>query len=183
MDQFRQDLQYVRGVVEKKEALSLPKSIPILWAIICGIGLALQDFSPSSVAVFWMCAVPIGFVLSAVMGALYCRERELSGWSDAKQLLHWLTIPVAIGLLFYIIGMRSSPQVLGAQMSLLIVAMVYFLAGLHLNRVWLFGGSAMVVCIIGIPFLPGYPFAATGVTVAAALLFGAFAKGSRKGEL
>lgn len=179
MDQFQKDLRFVRDAVERQEARALPAAIPVLWAGICGVGLTLQDVQPRGASIFWMCAVPSGILLSVVLGSMYSKGQVASPRRDLIQILHWLSIPFAMAILVYIVAMRSEPQVMGAQVILLMVAVVYFLGGLHLNRVWLYGGLTMAAGILLIPVVPAYPFTATGLAVAAALLFGAFANGSR----
>jgi cell division protein FtsW (lipid II flippase) len=142
------------------------------------VGFALNDFERSIAGYFWLVAIPAGFLLSIFLGRAHLRRHsERVARDGGIQLAHWIAIPAATTMMMVF---SRDPNIAAAQMMLLIVALVYYLAGIHLQRVWLYGSIAMLVGIFLIPVLPGYPFTIVGACVAISLIMGAIAGTARQ---
>lgn len=131
----RDDLGYVRDVVHRSERSAFPSAIAYLWAAIGVVGFSLIDFAPERVALYWMIASPIGFVLSAWLGWRQARAVGQESAREGRQhLLHWGALLAAIFLLVPLIvkGTLSGEAI--AQVILLIVSLgVLFAAGLVIS--------------------------------------------------
>lgn len=87
---------------------------------------------------------------------------------------HWLAYMVACvlgGLL--VAGGKLTGSGLGA-FSVLLLALSYFYAGLHLDRRLVPVGIIIGICFLVILYLPGYGSTASGVVIAGALFVVAF---------
>ena len=143
--QAHSDMQYVRGVLESSQAFpSATPAILYLWAAIVLAGFVMMDYGMSW---FWGIGGFGGGLLSMWLSRRAARRRgQIDDALAARANLHW-----AIGLAGGII--LSAPlQISGAiseevngQIALLVIAICYFLAGVHLDRfmMWL-GGLAVV---------------------------------------
>ena len=87
-----------------------------------------------------------------------------------KQWLHWGSILVAI---FAVIALsviaKLSGQVMG-QFIALAVGIVYFLAGVHFDRNFLWVGLLLMAGAVAVSFIPRYPWTALGLVIAIGLL-------------
>ena len=168
---LREDLDYVREVVERADTAREPRAIWYLWALISGVGFALIDFVPERVGAYWAVAGPVGFLLSAWLGARHARSRgqvsEREGW---KYLLHWGGLLLAILLLVPlgatgVLSMETLPRVI-----LLLVAFTYYLAGVHLSRPGLWVAGLLAVGYVSLFFLDRYAWTLIGGLIAVALI-------------
>ena len=145
------DLGYVREVVARSEYDKTPQAIWYLWAAIGLVGFALIDFRHEVVPVFWAIAAPAGFVLSVWLG--WRKSRGLGQESRREghaHMLHWAGMGGAIALLVFF---AARGHLVGhdiAQAILLVVALGYFLAGVHLARPLLWVGLTLAACFLGV---------------------------------
>ena len=125
------DLAFVRQALGRSEPRR-PAAIPLLWAVIVLAGFALLDLAPSLSGMFWLLATPLGFLASVWAGR---RSARRSGQRDRTtsrgHLLHWAGLLVALVLLVPLV--RSGALAGGAvgQAALLLVALGYWLDGVH----------------------------------------------------
>jgi len=173
--QVEEDLGYVRDMVSRSERDDMPRAIWYLWAAIGGIGFALIDFRPQSVPLFWLVAAPLGFFASMWLG---WRHGQALGQESRREghahMLHWGGMGGAIALLVFFAarGHLTGEEI--AQAILLVVALGYFLAGVHLARplLWvglLLAGSFLAV-EFAVDFVGGYVWTAVGAVMALALV-------------
>lgn len=177
-----EDLGYVRDVVARSERDDTPRAIWYLWAVIGGIGFALIDFRPQSVGLFWLLAAPLGFIASMWLGWRHGRTLgQESRREGHAHMLHWGGMGGAIALLvFYAArGHLDGPEI--AQAILLVVALGYFLAGVHMARPLLWVGLALAASFLAVEFVDGYVWTAVGAVTALALVITAHVQGRSGG--
>lgn len=173
-----EDLGYVREMVDRSERDDTPRAIWYLWAMIGGVGFALIDVRPQAVPLFWAVAAPAGFVLSAWLGWRHGRALgQESRREGHAHLLHWAGMGGAIALLVFFAarGHLAGEEI--AQAILLVVALGYFLAGVHLARPLLWVGLALAGSFFAVEFVEGYVWTMVGAVVALALVVTAHVQG------
>ena len=176
----RDDLGYVRDVVSRSERSAFPSTIAYLWAAIGLVGFSLIDFAPERVGFYWMIAAPVGFVLSAWLG---WRQARVAGQESARDgrrhMLHWGALLGAIFLLAPLMmkGALSGETI--AQVILLMVALGYFLAGVHLVPALRWAALAMAVGYVVTVTIDAFAWTALGVLFAVGLVISARVAGDR----
>lgn len=171
IDKLRDDIAYVRTATDRSENVPF-SSIYILWAVIILFGFPLTDFvdDKSWIGWYWMVATPVGFLLSMWIGS---RTSARIGQADMERgmrwVKHWLALVVA--------GVLGGLLVTGGELTgsgisalwLLLLALAYFYAGLHLDRRLVPVGIIIGICFPVTLYLPGYGSTASGVVIAGAL--------------
>ena len=177
----RQDLGYVREVVRRSERRAMPRAILRLWAAISLPGFAILDVAPELAGLYWLVAGVAGFLLSAWLGARGGRALgQESSETGRRHMLHWAGMGVAIFLLsFGAEGWGSTAQD-SAHAILLMVALGYWLAGVHLVPALKWMGVVAAAAYVALALLDGfaYPWTAAGIAIAAGLLVASFAGGT-----
>ncbi len=172
-----EDIAYVRAAAERSASVQIP-AIYLIWAVLCLCGFALVDFvGPGSawIGLYWMIAGPVGFGLSWWFAKRASRD---AGQADVREGRLWVFHFVgfgATGLLGF--GLVATGQLTWPGMSslwILLLALTYFLAGLHLDRRLLPIGLLLGVGYIITLALPAHGFTLVGVLVAIALATQAF---------
>ena len=156
LDQLKGDLRFVRAAVAKADRHESPATIYFLWAIVGFCGFDLVDFRATWVPLYWSVAGPAGFLASAYLGWRHARLRgQLTTAAGIRSLLHWggMLGAVFLAVLIPVTGLMAWDG-LGPAI-LLILALGYFQAGVHLDRPFLWIGLLMGV---------GYLFGMTGKT-------------------
>lgn len=181
-EQAEHDLRYVRRAVDRQAAGGLPLSIALLWAVLGLVGFALVDFFPEHAWKFWAVAGPGGFLASAWLGWRAARsEGEQDRAEGRRWLFHWAGLLAAIGLA--VLGRVSgavSDGGLGATI-LLLLAVAYFTAGVHLVRPLLLVAAILAGGYVAVLFAGSHVWTWVGVTTAAALVVAALAGRGRRG--
>lgn len=179
------DLGYVREVVERSERRPMPAAILYLWAGISVAGFAIIDFAPQRAGLYWLVAGTAGFVLSSWIGGRSARATgQESREVGRRHMLHWAGMGIAIFLLsFGAQGWGSTPQA-SSHAILLMVALSYWLAGVHLVPALKWMGVIGAATYVALAFLDGfaYPWTAAGVVLAAGLVVAGGAGRAAGGE-
>jgi len=179
----RDDLGYVRDVVNRSERNAFPAGIAYLWAAIGLVGFSLVDFAPERVGMFWSIAAPVGFFLSAWLGSRQAYTAgQLSARDGRGQLLHWGGLMVAIFLLYPLIAQGALEGEAVAQVILLFVALGYFLAGIHLIPALKWAALAMTIGYVITITVDGFAWTTLGVLYAAGLVISARVAGGGRGQ-
>ena len=143
--QLQSDVRYVRSVVESAHAF--PTAIPgilYMWAVIILTGFVMMDFGMSW---FWVVGGPLGGVVSMWANRRYASDSgQIDQALSTRVNLHW-AVGLAGGLLLSI-PLQIAGKIDAAtngQIALLIIAICYFFAGLHLDRfmIWVSGVAAI----------------------------------------
>jgi hypothetical protein len=179
-DQVNNDLRFVRAVVEGSDRDDSPAVIFFLWAVVGLVGFALVDFQPTWVPAYWSIAAPAGFLVSAVLGWRHARRSgQVTPAVGRRYLLHWGGMLAATFLAVLMpIGGLLAPEALGPAI-LLILALAYFEAGVHLDRAFLWVGLLMGAGYVFVVFVTGYAWTVVGLVVALGLSIA----GLRRGRL
>jgi hypothetical protein len=181
----REDLGYVRDVVRRSERRAMPRAILWLWAAISVPGFAVVDVAPERAGLYWLVAGGAGFLLSSWLGARGARAiGQQSEGTGRRHMLHWAGMGVAVFLLsFGAEGWGSTPQG-SSHAILLMVALSYWLAGVHLVPALKWMGVVAAAAYVGLAFVEGfpYPWTAAGIVIAAGLVVASLAGGTAGAE-
>lgn len=189
INELKEDLGFVAGAVRRSEE-RLPASIFILWAILAPVGFSLADFAPEYCGPYWLFAGPAGGIVSWFLGR---KAEQKAGQRDVqlgkRYAWHWTIAGVAFLLVGLSAGsgrfLTGSEQIgfyawyVTIPMFMLVSALAYSFAGIHLNRQFLPAGLIMFAGYIGLMWLPvDYIWTTTGLIVSAALLTGIRKRGT-----
>jgi hypothetical protein len=174
--QIGQDLQFVRDAVSKRaDRHRMPSIIGVFWASYVLVGYPLLDFKPNFGAMFLMSASIAGGILSAWLGRRDAvRRGERDDAEGRREGAHWLSLLVAIIAVLALSIIHRVDGTLTGQYVTLMVGVVYFLAGVHYDRKFVWLGLLMMAGTIGISFVPRYPWTALGVLMGSGLLIASF---------
>jgi len=171
--QIREDLSYVRSTLDRAGEADNPAIIYFLWAAISFLGIAIIDYVPAWTGLYWMIMGPLGGILSGVLGARVSRalgqDSRREGW---RQGLHWGGMMVAILLLIPLITTQAVSVDELPRIILLLVALSYFLAGVHVDRRLLWVGAVVGGCYLFTVYQRGFPrlWTITAAVLAASLV-------------
>lgn len=159
----------------------MPRAILWLWAAISVPGFAIIDVAPERAGLYWLVAGTAGFLLSTWLGARGARAiGQESVDTGRRHMLHWAGMGVAIFLLSLgAEGWGSTPQG-SSHAILLMVALSYWLAGVHLVPALKWMGVAAAAVYAALAFLDGfgYPWTAAGIVIGAGLVVASLAGGA-----
>ena len=168
-NQAAADLEYVRGSIERSKS-GTPATIYALWGVICLIGFPLVDFAREYVGLYWLIASPLGLVVSLWLGRRSSLERgERDAAAGRKHMLHWSSLLVAIALTLPMVFSGDIAWSALAKLFLIFIALVYFLAGIHLDRRLLYVGLLIVVGYGLLLLSPPYGWTWAGAMISLAL--------------
>jgi hypothetical protein len=157
--QLRDDLHYVRAVVDRAERVDNPASTYFVWAAITFVGYAIIDFEPEATGRYWMVAGPLGGVLTGALGALNARRAgQVSHRGLRAEALHWIGLYAAILLLVPLEAAQRIAAMDLPRLILLLVALTYWTAGVHLDRRLLPVGGMMAALYALTVFAPALPY-------------------------
>jgi hypothetical protein len=170
LEQLKGDLNFVRSVVETADRNRSPMMIYFLWAIVGLCGFALVDFRQTWVPLYWSIAGPAGFLASTVLGFRHARGTgQLTAAAGSRHVLHWGSMLAAI---FLAVLMPLSGWLPWGSLNatiLLILALGYFQAGVHLDPALLWIGLLMGGGYVFVLFVSTYAWTVIGLVLAAAL--------------
>jgi len=183
VEQIEQDPAYVKGAVARRERdPCVPPAVAVLWGTVGLVGLALCDFYPRIVGWFWLVAIPATFALSFLYHWRHVgRSGEMNWRLSRSQIMHWGGLSVAIGVLFLMAYVnRFHGRVIG-QLALLLAGLGYYLAGVHLRRIWIWLGLLLVAGAVSALFILSYVWTTVGVLLFLGLTVPAVMRSRRSG--
>ena len=174
--QLHDDLRFVRRAVARRGAQErTPCAIPWLWGVFILVSFAMLDFNLRAAFLLFAVGAPLLGVASGFIGAMHGRRvGEVDHRSGRVHALHWGTI--FLGMLA-LVALAAKQRVTGegvGQVATLIVGIVYFLAGVHLDRRWMPSGLVLILGSAAITFVPRYPWTVLGVVVSLAVVLPTF---------
>jgi hypothetical protein len=177
------DIRYVRALVERSGSGSFPRSVYVLWAIICLAGFSMIDLAPKWTGLFWMVAGPGGGILSGILGhRAGVRMGQLDREIGMRHALHWggmlavIVLAVVLAITGFIHGTVLS------QVILLLVALGWWTAGVHFDRNFLWFACVMILGFVGTLFNSSHTWTVIGVLLAVNLVIAALRKGRGEAE-
>lgn len=170
-----EQVRYLREAVETRDRPRDP-SLPlaVLWAALTTAGFALVDVRPQWVGGYWLAVAPLGLAVSAWLGRRAARNSGVRRDGDAaRHWLHWgLILPAWAAVVAIAVTHRLPGAVVGSFMAL-VVGVVWFLGGVHLDRRFLVPGGLLIAGAAALPLLPWLPWTLLGATVGGALIVAA----------
>jgi hypothetical protein len=174
-----EDLVFVRRALEREARGPFPRSIAFLWAALSLVGFALIDFRPEWAAPFWLIASPVGFGLSIWLGR---RAARAAGRTDraesARWSAHWAGFLGAFALVAVAAGTGKLGWGMAGTMLLLLLAITYYTAGVHLHRGLLPVAALPAGGYLVVLFVEGRHWTWIGAALAAAMIAAAFVGGA-----
>lgn len=171
LEQLEGDLRFLRRAVESDHRSHAPAAIYVLWAVAVVIGFALVDFRHSWVPGYWTIVGPAGFAASTYLSWRHARRAgRVSAFEGQQHVLHWGGTLVAILLAMLMPYVGAVPWDSINALILLVLALAYFTAGVHLDRSVVWVGVLLAAGYIGVALNLAYAWTVVGVVVAAALL-------------
>jgi hypothetical protein len=158
--QLHEDLRFVRHAVETRDSpQTTPAPILLIWSAYVLIGYTLLDFNRAAAGWFFMIGGIAGGLASTYIGRRDAvREGHVDRAEGRRRALHWSSILIAvIAILALVIcrqdQLRGSGEIVG-QIIVIVVGVVYFLAGVHFDRLFIWLGLLLIVGSIAISFMP-----------------------------
>lgn len=175
VQQISEDLHFVREAVARRGRPSKgPAAIYCIWAAYVLIGYALIDFARPASGWFFLIGGILGGMLSWWIGRGWgMRTGEWDKEMARRAMLHWaggivLAIIVSLALSSVIPSLREGSA--SGQLIVVLIGMVYFLAGVHFDRHFLWLGPLLMAGGVVVGFFPRYGWTGLGAVIAAALV-------------
>ena len=167
-EEFKEDIAYGRAMADRSDTNHVP-SIYFLWAALGLCGFALIDFVDDVrwIGRYWIVAGPVGFCLSMWLGR---RASHHIGQADRQEGMRWALHFLA----FMVAGLLGGALVAAGQLTgpgfnslwVLLLALTYFQAGVHLDRRLLPIGLLLGASYLATLWVTEYAWTAAGVAVA-----------------
>ena len=173
--QLHDDLRFVRHAVDRRDApYSTPGGILLIWAAYVLVGYTLLDFNPLYAGWWFMLAGVLGGVGSAAIGRRNAaRIGQVDRDEARRHLMHWGSILIGVIAIMALFAARHTEitgrgEIIG-QVIAIVVGVIYFLAGVHFDRYFIWLGLLLMGGAIAISFVPSYGWTMLGVLIAAGL--------------
>lgn len=167
LDRLQQDLGFVRETVTHAGARA-PAGMYFLWGAVTFVGFVLMDLRPIWVGPYWMVAGPLGGVLSGYMGWRdQMRHGQLDRALGMRWVWHWSAFMAAIFLLVPLAVRGAIAWDAFGPIILVLIALTYFLAGVHLNPPLRWIGMLAAVGYLIVLTTMAHAWTIAGVTLAA----------------
>jgi peptidoglycan/LPS O-acetylase OafA/YrhL len=174
--QLQDDLHYVRHIVTQRDRQLPPGTAAIyyVWAAYTLIGYTLIDLAPRYSGPFFAIGGFAAGILSAFIGYRASRRSgEYDSHTNRAAGLHWgggviLSIAATIALTAVIPPLREKTY--AGQLTVVMIGIVYYLAGIHFDRTFLWLGPILILGGICVAFIPHYGWTLLGLIIAAGLV-------------
>jgi len=183
VQQIRDDLQYVRGAVARRERTDNgPPLILYVWATYVVIGYTLMDFRPQYAGPFFGIGGFVGGILSWVIGRRYARDVGEWDMATAKRgLFHFgggimLACAATLALATVMPPLRGT---WGSQVFVVMIGLVYFLWGVHYQRYFAFLGAVVMAGGVLVGQFPHFGWTILGAVIAMGLILPTLVPGRR----
>jgi len=169
--QLEAHLGYVRSAVQESDVHRSVVAIHLLWAVLVPIGFSLMDFAPDYVPLYWTFVGPVGFVVSAALGWRAAVTRgQVNHMVGRREGLHW---GATMGVIFLGVPLVATERIGQDEFGMfitLVLALSYFLAGVHVDRPLMAVGLVLMAGYVGLWFVPVYRWTFIGVLASGALI-------------
>jgi hypothetical protein len=171
--QMHEDLKFVREAVDRHDR-EPPRvaSVYYVWAAYVLVGYTMLDFAPRYAGWFFMVAGIVGGIISTVVGKRASRlAGEIARQEGRREALHWIGgILLAIAAAIALAVVLPLPGQMAGQLVAVMIGLVYFLAGVHFDRNFLWLGPLLMVGGILVGMVPRYGWTSLGIVVALGLV-------------
>jgi len=174
INQLQDDLRFVRDAVARGDSPQRrPAAIYIVWAVYVLVGYTLIDLYPRAAGWFFLLGGVLGGIASGVIGRRLARQEGAYDRREGRRLaLHWgvgivLAIACAMALAAVVPALRGTAA---GQLIVVMIGLVYFLAGVHFDRNFLWLGPVLMVGGVLVGFVPRYGWTALGTVIALGLV-------------
>jgi hypothetical protein len=172
-DQIRDDLSFVRDVVARRDRQPFHFTAPYyIWAVYVLIGYSLLDINVGWANwSFFLGWFPAGMATGIARRMWVRKHGELDRVRSKRAKMHFmwgslLAIAAVIGLACCVPVFRG--PIIG-QVMVILFGIIYFLAGVHFDRSFLWLGPVLVVGGIVVGFVPHYGWTVLGAVIAGGL--------------
>jgi hypothetical protein len=183
-DQIRDDLSFVRAAVARRDSSPLRFSTPYyFWAVYVLIGYSLLDINPAWANWFFSLAwVPVVAACGIAEHFWKIRHGEINRETDQKITRHFfygsvLAVAAVIGLACCNPAFRGPVT---GQVMVVLLGIIYFLAGVHLDPSFLWLGPVLIVGGVTVGLVPHYGWTALGIVIAGGLCAAAMINARRQ---
>jgi hypothetical protein len=172
-DQIRDDLSFVRDAVARRDRSPVSFTAPYyIWAVYVLIGYALLDFDVLWAEWFFATAwIPACAASAIAQRFLAAKRGECDRTMKRKSVLHFvgggfLAVAAVVALAWCVPAFRGE---IPGQVAVVLFGIIYFLAGVHFDRSFLWLGPVLVIGGIVVGFVPHYGWSALGIVIAGGL--------------
>lgn len=172
--QMGEDLRFVRQAVALQDCgRGGAPALNRLWAVYVLVGYALIDIDPPAAGVFFAAGGLVGGILSWWIAKRYARR---TGESDramgVRALAHFgggiaIAWAFCIALAIFIEPLRG-PK--GSQVFVVMIGLIYFLWGVHVERYYLVLGPVLMIGGVLVGLVPHYGWTSLGAVIALGLI-------------
>lgn len=172
VQQIHDDLRFVRQAMSRRERwMRGPVGIYWVWAVYVLVGYTLLDFRPEAGNWSLMIGGFVGAALSAWIGRRWSQRTGEIDWDYARRAwLHFSAIALAVfsSLALGAVNRELRGQVIG-QVIVVMIGLIYFMAGVHFDRNFLWLGPVVIVGGILVGLAPHYAWTCLGAVIALGL--------------
>ena len=133
---LKEDIAYVRAAAEHSMAVPVPP-IYLLWALLVLVGFTLVDLVDDQrwIGLYWLFAGPAGLLMSVWLGHRADRKAgRINRETGMRTGLHWAAFMAAGGLGLALVHAGDLTWRGFGSLWVLLLALTYVQAGLHLER-------------------------------------------------
>ena len=168
---LEKNLAFVASAVRRRQGTVASLAANVMWGVVILIGFSMNDWYPPGVLTYWAFSLPLAVAVSV---AINWRAGRRIGEDDSvirrRLALHWGGMAAAVGLLFVLTAANVvGPEALRLPV-LVLLALGYFLAGVHLDRSYMWAGVVMAAGAVAAIFVQQYLPTMIGAAVCAALV-------------
>jgi 1,4-dihydroxy-2-naphthoate octaprenyltransferase len=186
-DQIREDLSFVRAAVTRRDGEPPRFSTQYyIWAVYVLVGYCLLDINTHWANWFFLLAwFPTGAACGVARHFWGRKHGEIDAVIDRKMRRHFmygglLAVASVIGLACFVPGFRGP---ITGQVSVILFGIIYFLAGVHFDRSFLWLGPVLVVGGIVVGAIPHCGWSVLGIIIAVGLCSAAVINARRLREI
>ncbi len=173
LQQAQQDLRFVKEAVARRERTARPIAVYWVWAVYVLIGYTMIDFAPRWSGWFFMIGGIAGGMISGMLGRRMQRQLGEVDRQDAhRTTLHFMGGILLAVIFSFALAVLSPPlrSPLIGQVLVVMIGLVYFLAGVHFDRNFLWLGPLVMAGGVLVGLVPRYGWTALGIVIALGLV-------------
>ena len=170
LNQLREDVSFVRQAIHRRSGTPPGRQVSyLIWAVYVLIGFALIDHNPHLANGFFAIGFPFAAALSWWLGRKAAAKfGEIDLERSRRAQFHFYG-----GVIFAVVTANALAAVIPAlhgpeegQVLIVLLGMVYFLAGVHIDAHFLWLGPLLMVAALMVGRVSVYPGTCLGVVFA-----------------